>query len=109
MSGADLANLVNEAALFAVRLGQPEIERIDFESARDRIMMGARRESLVLTTEEKRATAYHEGGHAVLATVLPHGRGPQGDHPPDGHGLGITQTMPRSATYSRTTCSTASA
>ena len=73
MSGADLANLVNEAALFAVRRGAKQIERIDFESARDRVMMGARRESLVLTAEEKRATAYHEGGHAVLAAVLPNG------------------------------------
>ena len=73
MSGADLANLVNEAALFAVRRGAKQIERIDFESARDRVMMGARRESLVLTGEEKRTTAYHEGGHAVLAAVLPNG------------------------------------
>jgi cell division protease FtsH len=95
MSGADLANLVNEAALFAVRRGSKEIERIDFESARDRIMMGARRESLVLTTEEKRATAYHEGGHALLATVLQHA---DEVHKvtilPTGMALGITQTMP---------------
>ena len=95
MSGADLANLVNEAALFAVRRGAKQIERIDFESARDRIMMGARRESLVLTAEEKRATAYHEGGHAVLATVLPHG---DPVHKvtilPTGMALGVTQTMP---------------
>jgi cell division protease FtsH len=72
MSGADLANLVNEAALFAVRRGSTHIERIDFENARDRVVLGARRESLILNAEEKRATAYHEGGHAVLATVLPH-------------------------------------
>jgi cell division protease FtsH len=95
MSGADLANLVNEAALFAVRRGSKEIERIDFESARDRIMMGARRESLILTTEEKRATAYHEGGHALLATVLQHA---DEVHKvtilPTGMALGITQTMP---------------
>jgi len=95
MSGADLANLVNEAALFAVRRGAKEIGRIDFESARDRIMMGARRESLVLTTEEKRATAYHEGGHALLATVLQHA---DEVHKvtilPTGMALGITQTMP---------------
>ena len=52
---------------------RPQIERIDFESARDRVIMGARRESLVLTAEEKRITAYHEGGHAVLAAVLPNG------------------------------------
>ena len=65
MSGADLANLVNEAALFAVRRGSTHIERIDFENARDRVVMGARRESLVLTAEERRATAIHEGGHAI--------------------------------------------
>jgi cell division protease FtsH len=73
MSGADLANLVNEAALFAVRRGSKEIERIDFENARDRVVLGAQRESLVMTPEEKKATAYHEGGHALLSTVLPHG------------------------------------
>jgi cell division protease FtsH len=103
MSGADFANLVNEAALFAVRRGSKEIERIDFESARDRIIMGARRESLVLTTEEKRATAYHEGGHALLATVLPHA---DQVHKvtilPTGMALGITQTMPEERhAYSR--------
>jgi cell division protease FtsH len=95
MSGADLANLVNEAALFAVRRGSKQIERIDFESARDRVIMGARRESLVLTGEEKRTTAYHEGGHAVLAAVLPNG---DPVHKvtilPTGMALGVTQTMP---------------
>jgi cell division protease FtsH len=95
MSGADLANLVNEAALFAVRRGAKQIGRIDFESARDRVIMGARRESLVLTGEEKRTTAYHEGGHAVLAAVLPNG---DPVHKvtilPTGMALGVTQTMP---------------
>jgi len=95
MSGADLANLVNEAALFAVRRGSAQIERIDFESARDRIMMGARRDSLVLSAEEKRVTAYHEGGHAVLAAVLPNG---DALHKvtilPRGMALGVTQTLP---------------
>ncbi|MFM8847266.1 MAG: ATP-dependent zinc metalloprotease FtsH [Actinomycetota bacterium] len=95
MSGADLANLVNEAALFAVRRGSSQIERIDFESARDRIMMGARRDSLVLSAEEKRVTAYHEGGHAVLAAVLPNG---DALHKvtilPRGMALGVTQTLP---------------
>ena len=103
MSGADLANLVNEAALFAVRRGSAAIERIDFENARDRVVMGARRESLVLTAEERRATAYHEGGHAVLATVLPH------SDPlhkvtilPRGMALGVTWTLPEERhTYSR--------
>ena len=73
MSGADLANLVNEAALIAVRRNSKEIERIDFENARDRVVLGAQRESMLLNAEEKRATAYHEGGHALLATMLPHG------------------------------------
>ncbi len=103
MSGADLANLVNEAALFAVRRESLAIERIDFENARDRVVMGARRESLVLNPEEKRATAYHEGGHAVLATVLPH------SDPlhkvtilPRGMALGVTWTLPEERhTYSR--------
>jgi cell division protease FtsH len=103
MSGADLANLVNEAALFAVRRGATQIERIDFENARDRVVLGARRESLVLTPDEKRATAYHEGGHAVLATVLPH------SDPlhkvtilPRGMALGVTWTLPEERhTYSR--------
>lgn len=103
MSGADLANLVNEAALFAVRRGSAHIERLDFENARDRVVMGARRESLVLNAEEKRATAIHEGGHAVLATVLPH------SDPlhkvtilPRGMALGVTWTLPEERhTYSR--------
>ena len=103
MSGADLANLVNEAALFAVRRGSAHIERIDFENARDRVVMGARRESLVLSAEEKRATAIHEGGHAILATVLPH------SDPlhkvtilPRGMALGVTWTLPEERhTYSR--------
>ena len=103
MSGADLANLVNEAALFAVRRGSKEIERIDFENARDRVVMGARRESLVLSAEEKRATAYHEGGHAVLAAVLPN------SDPlhkvtilPRGMALGVTWTLPEERhTYSK--------
>src|SRR3954451_2918690 len=103
MSGADLANLVNEAALFAVRRGSRQIERIDFESARDRVVMGARRESLVLSVEEKRATAIHEGGHAVLAAVLPNG---DPVHKvtilPTGMALGVTQTMPEERhSYSR--------
>jgi cell division protease FtsH len=103
MSGADLANLVNEAALLAVRRGSKVIEHIDFENARDRVIMGARRESLILNAEEKRATAYHEGGHAVLATVLPH------SDPlhkvtilPRGMALGVTWTLPEERhTYSR--------
>ncbi len=103
MSGADLSNLVNEAALFAVRRGSKQIERIDFESARDRVMMGARRESLVLSAEEKRTTAYHEGGHALLATVLPNA---DPVHKvtilPTGLALGVTQQLPEERhSYSR--------
>jgi cell division protease FtsH len=71
MSGADLSNLVNEAALFSVRRGENEIHMADFESARDRVLMGARRDSMALSDTEKEIVAYHEGGHAVCAAVLP--------------------------------------
>ena len=71
MSGADLANLVNEAALHAVR-DSLDIAMEDFESARDRVLLGQRRESMVLSDAEKERIAYHEGGHAVLAYVLEH-------------------------------------
>ena len=103
MSGADLANLVNEAALFAVRRGSKQIERIDFENARDRVVMGARRESLVLSAEEKRATAIHEGGHAILTTVLPNA---DPLHKvtilPRGMALGVTWSLPEERhTYSK--------
>ncbi|MFN3254951.1 MAG: ATP-dependent zinc metalloprotease FtsH [Ilumatobacter sp.] len=103
MAGADLANLVNEAALVAVRRGSKEIERIDFENARDRVVLGAQRESVIMSAEEKRATAYHEGGHALLATVLP-----SGDplHKvtilPRGMALGVTWSLPQERhTYSK--------
>ena len=103
MAGADLANLVNEAALIAVRRDAKEIGRIDFEGARDRVVLGAQRESVVMTAEEKRATAYHEGGHALLATVLP-----SGDplHKvsilPRGMALGVTWSLPQERhTYSK--------
>jgi cell division protease FtsH len=72
MSGADLANLVNEAALFAVRRGSQVVAAEDFDAARDRVLMGLKRESLALSEEEKEVVAYHEGGHAVLAYVLEH-------------------------------------
>ena len=103
MAGADLANLVNEAALIAVRRNSQHIERIDFENARDRVVLGARRESMVLTAEEKRATAYHEAGHALLATVLPNG---DPLHKvtilPRGMALGVTWSLPQERhTYSK--------
>jgi cell division protease FtsH len=95
MSGADLANLVNEAALHAVRRGQQAVHMVDFEAARDRVLMGQRRESTVLSDKEKEATAYHEGGHAVLAYVLPDA---DPVHKvtilPTGMALGVTQQLP---------------
>jgi cell division protease FtsH len=95
MSGADLANLVNESALHAVRRGATAIAMTDFEAARDRVLMGQRRESTVLTDKEKEATAYHEGGHAVLAYALPDA---DPVHKvtilPTGMALGVTQQLP---------------
>jgi cell division protease FtsH len=95
MSGADLANLVNEAALFAVRRGAQDIHKEDFDAARDRVLMGLKRESLALSEEEKEIVAYHEGGHAVLAYVLEHA---DPLHKvtilPTGMALGVTQQLP---------------
>jgi cell division protease FtsH len=95
MSGADLANLVNEAALYAVRRGAKQVEMRDFEESRDRVLMGQRRESLILSDSEKERVAYHEGGHAVLAYVLPHA---DPVHKvtifPTGMSLGATQQLP---------------
>lgn len=95
MSGADLANLVNEAALHAVRRGSPNVCMQDFESARDRVLMGQRRESLALSDAEKERVAYHEGGHAVLAYALPNA---DPVHKvtilPTGMALGVTQQLP---------------
>src|SRR5271166_5511419 len=95
MSGADLANLVNEAALHAVRRGSQFIEMRDFDAARDRILMGQPRDSLVLSDAEKERVAFHEGGHAVLAYVLE-----EADpvHKvtilPTGMALGVTMQLP---------------
>ncbi len=95
MSGADLANLVNEAALHAVRRGSTQVEMQDFEASRDRVLMGQRRESLVLSESEKERVAFHEGGHAVLAYVLEHA---DPVHKvtilPTGLALGVTQQLP---------------
>jgi cell division protease FtsH len=95
MSGADLANLVNEAALFAVRRGAQLVHAEDFDAARDRVIMGLRRESMALSEEEKEVIAYHEGGHAVLAYVLDHS---DPVHKvtilPTGMALGVTQQLP---------------
>ena len=95
MSGADLANLVNEAALFAVRDNEDVIHEHHIEQARDRVVMGQKRESLALSDDEKEAIAYHEGGHAVCAAVLP-----TADplHKvtiiPSGMALGVTMQLP---------------
>tara|TARA_Y100000590_G_scaffold143486_1_gene164939 strand:+ start:3077 stop:4882 length:1806 start_codon:yes stop_codon:yes gene_type:complete len=95
MSGADLANLVNEAALIAVRNGEDSIRADHFESARDRTLMGQKRESMALTPDEKEAIAYHEAGHALCAAVLP-----TADplHKvtiiPSGMALGVTMQLP---------------
>jgi cell division protease FtsH len=95
MSGADLSNLVNEAALHAARAGRTEVTSDDFETARDRVLMGMRRESMALSDEEKEVIAYHEAGHAVLAYVLPNA---DPVHKvtilPTGMALGVTQQLP---------------
>ncbi|HCK75319.1 MAG TPA: cell division protein FtsH, partial [Acidimicrobiaceae bacterium] len=95
MSGADLANLVNEAALSAVRMNRESIQQEDFESARDRILMGQRRESVAMTDSEKEVTAYHEGGHALIATLFANA---DPVHKvtilPTGQALGVTMQLP---------------
>jgi cell division protease FtsH len=94
-SGADLANLVNEAALLAAREDKKSVERKDFESAKDKVLMGVERKSLILSEEERRATAYHEAGHALVAKLIP---GTDPIHKvtiiPRGRALGITQQLP---------------
>ncbi|MGH7423854.1 MAG: ATP-dependent zinc metalloprotease FtsH, partial [Candidatus Methylomirabilales bacterium] len=94
-SGADLANLVNEAALLAAREDKKFVEMKDFESAKDKVLMGVERKSLILSEEERRATAYHEAGHALVARLIP---GTDPIHKvtiiPRGRALGITQQLP---------------
>lgn len=94
-SGADLENLVNEAALWAARQNKQEVGVIDFEMAKDKIMMGAERKSMMLTDEEKRVTAYHEAGHTLVAKLLP---GTDPVHKvsiiPRGRALGVTLQLP---------------
>jgi cell division protease FtsH len=99
-SGADLANLVNEAALFAARRSGRVVEMHDFEKAKDKIMMGAERKSMVMSEEERRNTAYHESGHALVAKLLP-----KSDpvHKvtiiPRGRALGVTMQLPEQDRY----------
>jgi len=94
-SGADLANLVNEAALLAARHNQKFVNMRDFESSKDKVLMGAERKSMIITDEEKKVTAFHEGGHALLAALLPHA---DPLHKvtiiPRGMALGVTQQLP---------------
>ena len=94
-SGAALENLVNEAALQAARLGQDTVFMRDFEYAKDKVLMGKERRSLILSDEEKRITAYHEGGHALVAKLLP---GTDPVHKvtiiPRGRALGVTMQLP---------------
>jgi cell division protease FtsH len=103
MSGAEIANLVNEAALFAARKDQTAVEMPDFEEARDKILMGVARKTLVISGKERRMTAIHEAGHALLhyflknsdplhkVTIVPHGRA-----------LGMAISLPEADSYSRT-------
>lgn len=100
-SGADLANLVNEAALFAARANKREVGMDEFERAKDKIMMGAERKSMVMSEQEKKLTAYHEAGHAIVGRLVP-------DHDPvykvsiipRGRALGVTMFLPEQDRYS---------
>jgi len=100
-SGADLANLVNEAALFAARENSKQVEMSHFERAKDKIMMGAERRSMVMSEDEKKLTAYHEAGHAIVGRLVP-------DHDPvykvsiipRGRALGVTMFLPEEDRYS---------
>jgi len=100
-SGADLANLVNEAALFAARENKRTVSMVEFEKAKDKLMMGAERRSMVMSDEEKRLTAYHEAGHALVGLSVP-------DHDPvykvtiipRGRALGVTMFLPEADRYS---------
>jgi cell division protease FtsH len=103
MSGADIANLVNEAALYAARKDKSQVEMADFEEARDKILMGVARETMVISDKERRMTAFHEAGHALLhyflenadplhkVTIVPHGRA-----------LGMALSLPEQDSYCRT-------
>lgn len=102
-SGADLANLVNEAALLAARKERDEITMEDFEEAKDKILMGVERKSMIISSEEKKNTAYHEAGHALVAKLIP---GTDPVHKvtiiPRGLALGLTQQLPTDDRYTYT-------
>ena len=100
-SGADLANLVNEASLFAARTGKRVVEMKEFELAKDKIMMGAERKSMVMSDKEKRNTAYHEAGHAIVGRVVPeHDPVYKVSIIPRGRALGVTMFLPEEDRYS---------
>jgi cell division protease FtsH len=100
-SGADLANLVNEAALFAARANKRKVDMEDFERAKDKVIMGAERRSIVMPEKERRTTAYHEAGHAIVAKLLPN---TDPVHKvtiiPRGRALGVTMQLPTEDRYS---------
>jgi len=102
-SGADLANLINEAALLAARANKEHVTMDDLESAKDKVMMGAERRSMVITEEEKKVTAYHEAGHALIGLLIP------GSDPvhkvsiiPRGRAMGVTMYLPTEEKYNET-------
>jgi ATP-dependent metalloprotease FtsH len=102
LAGADIANMVNEAALLAARRNRKKVTMEDFEDAKDKVMLGTERKSLVMTDDERRSTAFHEAGHALVTWLLP------GSEPvdkvtiiPRGRALGITSYLPREERHSR--------
>ena len=100
-SGADLANLVNEAALFAARKNKRVVEMEDFEKAKDKILMGAERKSMVMSEDERKLTAYHEAGHAIVGRLVPeHDPVYKVSIMPRGRALGITMFLPERDQYS---------
>ncbi|WP_028079166.1 ATP-dependent zinc metalloprotease FtsH [Solimonas soli] len=102
-SGADLANLVNEAALFAARANKRLVDHDDFERAKDKIMMGAERRSMVMSEDEKKLTAYHEAGHAIVGLSVPeHDPVYKVTIIPRGRALGVTMFLPEEDRYSYT-------
>src|SRR5215475_1732617 len=101
-SGADLANLVNEAALLAARRNKRLVTQQEFEDSKDKVMMGAERRSMIMTEEEKRNTAYHEAGHAIVGLQVPYDPLHKVTIIPRGRALGVTMNLPEGDRYSRT-------
>jgi cell division protease FtsH len=101
-SGADLANLVNEAALLAARRNKRIVTQSEFEDAKDKVMMGAERRSMVMSEEEKRNTAYHEAGHAIVSLAVPYDPLHKVTIIPRGRALGVTMNLPEGDRLSRT-------